>query len=127
MLQSKLDSSRPLWHLELMLREMSRPTDACREIVEDYIRPMAQSLGAIMRELLPESDWTKQTWMIGFSIIAQVLFYQVNQPVIRLLMGEADYKALTLDELTDHITQFSLAAIGQAPAVKPRPIPPVKA
>jgi AcrR family transcriptional regulator len=117
MLESKLDSSRPLWHLELMLREMSRPTDACREIVEDYIRPMAQSLGAIMRELMPGSDWSKQTWMIGFSIIAQVLFYHINQPVIRLLMGEEDYKSLTLDELADHITQFSLAAIGKAPAV----------
>src|SRR5262245_14938013 len=29
MLESKLDASRPQWHLEMMLREMSRPTDAC--------------------------------------------------------------------------------------------------
>jgi AcrR family transcriptional regulator len=51
MLESKLESSRPRWHLELMLREMVRPTDACREIVEDNIRPMAETLAGNMQEL----------------------------------------------------------------------------
>ncbi len=119
MLESKLDSSRPPWHLEMMLREMGRPTDACREIVEDYIRPMAEALAEILRELLPGADWNRQTWMIGFSIIGQVLFYHINQPVIRLLMGPGGFDALTLDDLTDHITRFSLAAIGQGAPVKP--------
>lgn len=117
MLESKLDSTRPAWHLEMMLREMARPTDACREIVEDYIRPMAEALAEILRELLPGAQRNQQTWMIGFSIVAQVLFYHVNQPVIRLLMGEESYGSLSLDGLTDHITQFSLAAIGLAPSV----------
>jgi AcrR family transcriptional regulator len=115
LLESKLDASRPQWHLDMMLREMSRPTDACREIVEDYIRPMAETLGGILRELMPGAAWNRRTWMIGFSIIGQVLFYQINQPVIRLLMGDAEYESLTLDELTDHITQFTLAALGQGP------------
>jgi AcrR family transcriptional regulator len=114
-LESKLDPSRPSWHLEMMLREMSRPTDACREIVEDYIRPMAESLGAVLQELMPEMVWDRRAWMIGFSIISQILFYHINQPVIRLLMGEQEFQSLTLDELTDHITQFSLAALGHAP------------
>lgn len=115
MLEVKLDASRPQWHLELMLREMSRPTDACREIVEDYIRPMAESLAAILRELAPGSAWNAQTWMVGFSVIGQILFYQVHQPAIRLLMGDGAFESLTLEALTEHITHFSLAAIGQAP------------
>ena len=118
MLESKLDSRRPIWHLELMLRELSRPSDACREIVEDYIRPMAEALAEILRELMPGSDWSKQTWLIGFSIVGQVLFYYINQPIVRLLMGEADYHTLSLDDLAEHITQFSLAAIGKAAPVE---------
>jgi AcrR family transcriptional regulator len=114
-LESKLDPTRPPWHLEMMLREMSRPTDACGEIVEDFIRPMAESLGAILSELMPGVQWDQRTWMIGFSIISQILFYHINQPVIRLLMGEQEFQSLTLDDLTDHITRFSLAALGHAP------------
>ena len=117
MLESKLDPTRPQWHLELMLREMGRPTDACSEIVEDYMRPMAESLAEIMQGLLPGDQWNRQTWMIGFSIIAQVLFYHVNQPVVRLLMGPDGFDTLSLDVITDHIKRFSLAAIGQGPPV----------
>ena len=41
--------TRPRWHQDLMLREMTRPSEACREIVEDFIRPMAQTLGGILQ------------------------------------------------------------------------------
>jgi hypothetical protein len=116
-LETKLDTSRPPWHLELMFRELARPTDACREIVEDYIRPMANTLGGILQELMPGSTWDQLSWLIGFSIIAQVLFYYENQPVIRLLMGPEGFESLTVDALADHITRFCLAAIGHGPPV----------
>jgi AcrR family transcriptional regulator len=117
MLESKLNASRPRWHLELMLREMGRPTDACREIVEDYIRPMANTLGAILQELMPDSVWNDRTWLIGFSIVSQVLFYYENQPVIRILMGSENFESLNVDVLTDHISRFCLAALGQGAPV----------
>jgi TetR/AcrR family transcriptional regulator, regulator of cefoperazone and chloramphenicol sensitivity len=116
-LKAKLDPSRPRWHQDLMLRELSRPSEACREIVEDYIRPMAGTLGDILQELMPGTSWDRQAWLIGFSIVSQMLFHQAHQPVARILMGEEEYLSLTLDVLTDHITRFSLAAIGQGPAV----------
>lgn len=117
MLESKLASSRPRWHLELMLREMARPTDACREIVEDYIRPMANTLAAILQELMPGSEWNERSWLIGFSVVAQVLFYYVHQPVVRILMGPDSFESLSVDMLTDHISRYCLAAIGQGPPV----------
>jgi AcrR family transcriptional regulator len=117
MLKTKLDPSRPQWHQDLMLREMTRPSEACREIVEDYIRPMAQSLGEILQELLPGSSWNRQTWLIGFSIVSQVLFHQLHQPVVRILMGPEGFESLNIDVLTDHVTRYCLAAIGQGPPV----------
>jgi AcrR family transcriptional regulator len=121
MLESKLGTARPRWHLELMLREMARPTDACREIVEEYIRPMAEMLAGILQELMPGSNWNQRSWLIGFSVVAQVLFYYVHQPVVRILMGPEGFESLTLDVLTDHITRYCLAAIGQGPAVTADP------
>lgn len=117
MLESKLGTTRPRWHLELMLREMARPTDACREIVEDYIRPMAKSLAGILQALMPGSHWNQQSWLIGFSVVAQVLFYHVHQPVVQILLGPEAFPSLTVDVLTDHITRYCLAAIGKGPAV----------
>ncbi|WP_428303587.1 CerR family C-terminal domain-containing protein [Lacipirellula sp.] len=112
MLEEKLNSQRPEWHQELMLRELSRPSESCREFVEAYIRPSAKTLGVIMAELFPGREWDQQTWMIGFSIVGQVLFYQLQQPVIRVLMGEEGFQSLNVDVLTDHITRFCLAALG---------------
>jgi hypothetical protein len=50
--------------------------------------------------------------MIGFSVVGQVLFYQLQQPVIRILMGDEGFESLTVEGLTDHITRFCLAALG---------------
>src|SRR5690348_5410533 len=53
MLSHMIYEERPAWHRGLMLRELSHPTAACAEIVEDYIRPMAEQLNRILVEMLP--------------------------------------------------------------------------
>ncbi len=115
-----LAGERPRWHLEIMLRELARPTEACAAVVEDYIRPMADTLREILRDLLPDDMSEEQRWMIGFSVVGQVLFYYVHQPIIRLLIGHAGVQPMPLDQLADHVTRFTLAAIGAGPAVVTR-------
>jgi AcrR family transcriptional regulator len=117
MFERMLSPHRPQWHLELMLRELARPTEACVAVVDDYIRPMSDTLRAILNQLLPADLTEEQRWMIGFSTVAQVLFYYTHQPIIRVLMQSRDGEALPLDQLADHVTQFTLAAIGAGPAV----------
>ena len=34
-----LGFGQPPWQVRLMLREILHPTEACRELVEDYFRP----------------------------------------------------------------------------------------
>lgn len=112
-----LDADRPRWHLQLMLRELSHPTDTCEAIVTDYIRPMAETLRLILDDLLPAEMEPDRRWRMAFSIVGQVLFYYVNQPIIRLLVGSQAYADLTVDTLASHVTQFSLAAMGYLPPV----------
>jgi len=116
MLERKLNTNKPVWHLEIMLREMAHPTEACAAVVEDYVRPMADGLRAILADLMGEEFPLEQVNLIGFSIVGQVLFYYVHQPMIRLLIGDAEYDKLNVKMLAEHITRFSLAGMGLAPA-----------
>jgi AcrR family transcriptional regulator len=120
MFERMLSTDRPRWHLEIMLRELARPTEACEAVVEDYIRPMAEALRSILNDLLPADLSEDERWRIGFSTVAQVLFYYVHQPIIRLLTRNPANDAFPLEELADHVTRFTLAAIGAGPPVVAR-------
>lgn len=126
MIERRLSSKRPHWHMELMLRELARPTEACQAVVDDYIRPMADNLRSILKDLIGNNVPEERESLIGFSIVGQVLFYFVHQPIIRLLIGEEAYNQLTEEKLAAHIADFSLAALGLAPPVIPSPFGCVK-
>ncbi len=119
MIERRLSSQRPHWHLELMLRELARPTEACQAVVDDYIRPMADELRSILKDLIGDEALKEKGNLIGFSIVGQVLFYYVHQPIIRLLIGEEAYQQLTVEKLAGHVADFSLAALGFAPTLIP--------
>ncbi len=117
MFERMLDSNRPRWHLQLMLRELAHPTDACETIVNDYIRPMADALRTILADLLPAEMSEAERWRMGFSIVGQILFYYINRPIVRLLLGPEADAQLSVDGLADHVTRFSLAAIRHTPCL----------
>lgn len=116
-LANVLADDRPSWHMRLMLREMAEPTEACVKLVDAYIRPMAETLRGIIRELAPGASPQRQGWLIGFSIVSQCLFYKVHRPIAELLMGTEEYSQLNIELLADHITRFSLAALGRGEPV----------
>jgi AcrR family transcriptional regulator len=96
---------------QLMMREMVQPTTACEEIVREYIRPMADVLIGILGELLPSDVPQERRYLVGFSIVAQGLFYRTHRPIAALLMGEEEFKKLDVETLTNHVTAASLAMI----------------
>jgi len=122
MLQHLLDDRRPAWHAQLMMREMAEPTEACKKLVEGYIRPSAETLRGVLNDLLPAAATEEERWLTGSSIIGQCLFYKVQAPVVRLLMGEEMFGRLDVQTLAEHISRFSLAAIAarHAPAGRGR-------
>jgi AcrR family transcriptional regulator len=106
-----LDPSRPAWHARLMMRELAQPTAACRELVNEFIRPTAQELEALLKEMLPPDAPRWKRMMTAFSIVGQCLHHLWCRPVIQLLMGD-DYAYVTAENVADHIAEFSLAALG---------------
>ena len=102
--------------MKLMMREMADPGKAAHVVVAEFIQPVAFRLREILRELLPDLE-EQHLLMTGFSIIGQCLFYRQNRPVSELIFGKPAVDALTADMVADHITRFSLAALGHAAPV----------
>ena len=50
--------------------------------------------------------------LIGFSIIGQCVFHRAFKPIVTLLVGEEEVRTYDADLLAEHITRFSLAALG---------------
>ena len=109
-----LDPNKPAWHARLMMREMSHPSAACTELVRDYIEPKSRILAGILRELLPPDSQRRRIFLTVCSIIGQCIFHCSHKPVIMLLAGEEEYKHLDPTAVAEHITQFSLRALGVA-------------
>ncbi len=122
MLMHLLNPTRPAWNAKLMMREMAEPTDACKQITEQYIRPMFCVLISILRELLPADVTDDKLHMTAFSVVGQCVFYRVQEPVARELVGEEAYASYAVDQIAAHIAGFTLAALGHSlspPAARP--------
>ncbi len=105
------------WEQQLMLREVLQPTSACRELVEQYFRPLQETLLAIVDQLLPEGTNMAVRQRIAFSIIGQCLFYRIAGDVVDMIRGDDESDEFSIEQLASHITKFSLAAISNTSQV----------
>jgi AcrR family transcriptional regulator len=104
------------WRHRLLLREMLHPTVASDVLIREAIRPKFERLSQILRQLCPLADDRKLN-ALAFSVIGQCLHYKMARFVTERLIGDEAFGALDQDYLTDHITSFSLAALGRGPAL----------
>ncbi len=103
------------WQQQLMAREMLRPSGACREMVEDSIRPHFEQLLAILDDLVPPSLPLPRRHQLGFSIIGQCIFYRFHGEVIDLLVPEDERQShFSPRQLGDHIADVALATLGRS-------------
>lgn len=105
----------PQPHGALMLREMCDPTEALPIIVREFIDPQVREMQAVVARLAPRAG-VRVVRLIVFSIVAQVLFYRFNLPVLLLYLGQPRYPRGFTTRVARHIARFSLAGIAKAGA-----------
>jgi AcrR family transcriptional regulator len=105
-----LDEGRPAWYGKLMAREISEPTAALDELVEQSIRPLHERLIGIVRELIGKDAGDGPARLCALSIIGQCLFYHHGRTVIARIYPQ-EFSAGQIERLADHVTQFSVGAI----------------
>lgn len=111
MLRRLLNPDRPKWHQALMGREMLEPTGALEKLVEEGIRPDCRLLEAIIHQLTGGDLPRDRVLMLGFSVVAQCLFYMQNRPIIERIHPKFATKPPTVEQLVEHIFAFSVTAI----------------
>jgi len=106
-----MDDGRPAWFGRLLAREFTQPTWAFDILVEETIRPSFQLLTEIIAEIMGKSSRERIVRLCSMSIVGQCLYFRHSHPVIsRLFPGEV-FGARQIDELTEHITLFSLRGL----------------
>ncbi len=97
-------------YTRMIAREMVDPTDALDRLIEEGIRPQIEVLFGVVRELHGGEVDDRVALRCTASVLGQCLFYYFAQAVITRTRMEA-LSAANLDELSEHVTRFSLAAI----------------
>lgn len=106
----ELVGSPPSRHAQLMLREMVDPSEAQPEIVEEFFRPQVDQAVRILSLLQPGLDRVELERCV-FSIIGQILFYQLARAPILLMLGEDRYPGDVAQRLADHVCALMLGGM----------------
>ncbi len=101
----------PACHGRLMAREMAEPTGILDKKVEQHVRPLFKQLSEILREVAGAEMPDAALKRCARSVVAQILFYRHAQPVLQRLEPELKLNAQSIDQLAQHVTDFSVAAL----------------
>ena len=111
-------------HIRLMTQELARPSAALHRVVEEVIRPryerIREIIGAILH-LPPDHDKVR---LCAHSIVGQVVHYVHATPVISQVWPELQLNSERIEQIANHIADFSLCslhALAHAKAAKHMP------
>ena len=96
---------------QLVARELADPSPFIDDLVDEFIRPTAAVLSAIVAELLGSEADVQQIMRCQISVIGQCFHYAMARPIVSRLAAIDYSDTAVIDALADHITRFSLAGI----------------
>jgi AcrR family transcriptional regulator len=106
------------WQEQLIMREILDPSPACREMMRKHLRLRFDLLQEILDEILPIATPPHKRHQIGLSIIGQCVHYRSGRKIMPLIIGEEEMEThYGVEQLTEHISQVSLAALGLGPSL----------
>ena len=106
-----LSDGRPGWFSTLMTRELLEPTPALDQLVREAIMPMWRHLLGLVAELLGPAASEETVACCASSVIGQCHHYITSRSVIHLLRPELTLNDESIEDLAEHVTRFSLAAL----------------
>lgn len=110
-LKGPLSDEERLSHCQLMIRELTKPTEAFKLVADESMRPFFKDLNQRLRPYLPDKIDEKSLALNIFSIFAMVVYFNFAREAVTHITGceyDQDFKT----RLVEHITDFSLTGLG---------------
>jgi AcrR family transcriptional regulator len=108
-----LDSGRPAWTGKIMAWEMTLPTEAVTIVLDKLIKPTFEVLASIVRDIYGSDVSKEKVKLAVASIIAQCVFYFNAGNIMDKLEEKELLPEFHLEDVIEHITDFSLRALGR--------------
>lgn len=99
------------WHARIMAHELAQPSAALDRVVEEVIGPNYATLRKIISRILGTTPDHDRTRLCAHSIIGQVMHYSQGRQVISRLWPKLAFTKDRVDQIADHITEFSLNSL----------------
>jgi AcrR family transcriptional regulator len=109
-IKGPLTDDERLCHFQLMIREMTKPTEAFEIVMEETMRPAMKGLGEVLQPYLHESIDEERTLLNILSIFSMVLYFNFARLPVSKIIGHA-YDQPFEDRLVQHIVDFSLSGL----------------
>ncbi len=99
----------------IFLHELGNPTPAMERVIDEVSRPIYQRVLELIGGMLRRSPNDEETRLCAHSVMGQMMLYALAGPVLKRLWPELKMTPQQLDRIADHIADFSLAYLQEAP------------
>ncbi|MBN2447926.1 MAG: TetR/AcrR family transcriptional regulator [Phycisphaerae bacterium] len=111
------------WQERLCQQEILNPTPACEEFLRQRIQSDLKPVFDVLHEVMPPDTTDAERWFVIHGILGQVLFHDTHRAFIRLMTGGGDgWGELGTERVAEHVTRFSLAALGLSQPIAHRDV-----
>jgi TetR/AcrR family transcriptional regulator, regulator of cefoperazone and chloramphenicol sensitivity len=107
-----MDSKQPSWMGRIMIREITQPTESITLVLDNLIKPTAEVLSSIVRAKCGKEVSQEKIQMAVISIISQCVFYFNSINIMEKLVEKELLPEFKMEKVVEHITDFSLKALG---------------
>ncbi|MBW2595783.1 MAG: CerR family C-terminal domain-containing protein [Deltaproteobacteria bacterium] len=110
LIKGPLTDKERLCHFQLMIREITNPTEAFEIVTEETMKPSFEGLGQLLQPYLHESIDEERALLNILSIFSMVLYFNFARLPVSKIIGHA-YDQPFKDRLVQHIVDFSLSGL----------------
>src|SRR5262245_11900785 len=107
---SGLLAKRPAVHRRLLMRELTEPTGALADLVDELIRPRFEALRRAVAGLAPGAADRDVTWA-AIAVLGQIVYHKTARHIALRLLHEAEYGPSLVAELVERVSSFSERAL----------------
>lgn len=112
-LQGLRNDDLPNWQLRIFAHELTEPTPAMSRLIKTVSRPIYERLLELIAKIIGLPPHHEKTRLCAHSVMGQILFYVFATPVLSRLSPDMKLTPDRLDQIANHIADFSLAYLRQ--------------